>query len=327
MYGIFKSLTKENIFKYVDSYAIFKTYCEGFDQLGKAFHSPLRNDPNPSAFVIFYEGDLLFKDFGLGSFRAIDFVAQKYGLSFPEALQKINCDFNLKLGEYSDFNERNFDIPKHDFSEYNITKRPCVINIKRRELLPYDLDYWYGKYKIRKETLKLFNVYPISHFTINDYLYFAASKSYSYDYYWENEIFRRKIYQPLSKDKWYSNGGAVVQGEGMLPKNGRLLIITSSLKDVMALYEIGYTAIAPTSETSFLPEKYFAKQESRFKKIVLFMDSDEAGMKANKRLSEKWKLPYINIAVGYGAKDISDFINKYGQGMAIKMLNDKNLYI
>lgn len=325
MYGIFKSLTKENISKHVDSYTIFKHYCDGFDQIGKSFHSPLRTDPNPSAYIINYKGDLLFKDFGLGSFRAIDFVAFKYNLSFFEALQKINMDFNLKLGEYSDFNELNFSIPKYDYSEYNKEKRPCILTIKRREFNSLDNKYWYERYRIPISTLKRFGVSAISHFSINDYLYFAHKLAYSYDYYWENEIFRRKIYQPLSTNKWFSNGGAVVQGEGMLPKSGSLLIITSSLKDVMALYELDYTAIAPTSETSFLPEQYFTKQEKRFERIVLFMDSDDTGMTANKRLSEKWKLPYIYIPQTYGAKDISDFVYKHGQKEARKMLHEKGL--
>jgi hypothetical protein len=320
MYGIFKQLNKENIYKYIDSYNIFIQYCNGFEQLNKAFKSPLRDDDEkPSAFIIFYEGDLLFKDFGKGSYRAIDFVMALYNLNYYEALQKINCDFNLKLGNDYDPNYTETIHLKKPNDEF-IEKKPCIIIIKKRPYTDLDKQYWINNYHIKENTLTSFNVVPISHFSINDYLYFSEPLSYSYNYYWEKDIFRRKIYQPLSYNKWYSNGGLIVQGEGMLPKKGGLLIITSSLKDVMTLYELGYTAIAPTSESSFVPEKYFYKQSGRFKKIILFMDSDVPGMQSNEKLSKKWNLNYVSIPQGYGTKDISDFVKKYGQLEAIKML-------
>lgn len=320
MYGIFKQLTKENIYRYIDSYTIFRRYCIGFEQLNKAFKSPLRaDDKHPSAFIIFYKGDLLFKDFGKGSYRAIDFIMEYFQLDYISALQKLNCDFNLKLGD--DFDPY-YEVPlqKLGIDFEFVEKKPSVITIKRRLFNELDYYYWFDNYKIKESTLNKFKVIPISHFTINDYLYFSDKLSYSYNYYLEDNVFRRKIYQPNSWNKWYSNGGKIVQGEGMLPKQGDLLIITSSLKDVMALYEMGYTAIAPTSEMSFVPDIYFEKQNKRFKRIILFMDSDEAGMDANQRLSKKWNLEYIYIPEQYYSKDISDLVKNHNQETAIKLL-------
>jgi hypothetical protein len=318
MYGVYRDLNKENVLKCVATYDIFKKYCLGFEQVGKAFKSPLRNDDkHPSAFIIYYNGDLLFKDFGKGSYRAISFVMEYFKLSYTEALQKLNADFDLGLGGLKSLKKGlgTHFINKLEFRE----KEPSIITIKRKEFNNDDIDYW-NQYYITLQTLQLFNVFSISNFAINDYLYFSEKLSYSYDYYWENSIFRRKIYQPLSFNKWYSNGGAIVQGEGMLPKEGELLIITSSLKDVMTLYELGYIAIAPTSETSFVPDKYFLKQNTRFKRIILFMDSDKTGIEANIRLSEKWNLSYIIIPEGYNSKDISDLVKNYNKETANKLL-------
>jgi hypothetical protein len=50
------------------------------------------------------------------------------------------------------------------------------------------------------------------------------------------------------------------------------------------------------------------------------MDSDVPGMQSNEKLSKKWNLNYVSIPQGYGTKDISDFVKKYGQLEAIKML-------
>lgn len=319
MYGVFKELTKENVLDKISSYDIFMKYSEGFEKLGKGFKSPLRDDDkNPSAYIIMYEGDLLFNDFGKGSYRAIDFVAEKYNLSFRDALKKINKDFNLGLGgSMSSITE----IYKPHVKPIFYEKPTTVIKVKRRDWTEDDLDYWWNQYRISFHTLELFSVSPISHFQINDVVYKADVLAYNYDYYWEDEVFRRKIYQPYSEYKWFSNGGKVVQGEGMLSKHGDLLIITSSLKDVMTLYELGYTAIAPTCETSFVPEHYFMKQQKRFRKVILFMDSDDTGIKMNKRLSEKWGLFYITIPEQYNCKDISDFVKTYSKNNAKLLLN------
>lgn len=316
MYRVTPSLTVDNIFKKITSYDIFRKYCLEFKEVGKAFHSPFRTDKHPSAFIIYYNGDLLFKDFGGDSLRAINFVSKLLSLNFPETLERINNDFGLGLegGEFENSKMENKKIVLYD-------KEDLVIKIKRKNWEQKDINYWM-QYNIQLTTLKLFDVYPISHYSVNDYIEIADSLAYSYDYYWENGIFRRKIYQPFNKKKWINNGGKVVQGEGMLPKNGDLLIITSSLKDVMTLYELGYIAIAPTSETSFVPEKYFEKQTSRFKHKLLFFDSDDTGIKRSIELSKKWNIDYILIPRenDKDPKDISDFVKQNGKNSAERII-------
>lgn len=314
-YGIFSDLTKEEILKRVDSYTIFRYYCIGFRNINEKFHSPLRNDDTiPSASITYYNGDLLFKDFGEPrSYRAIDFVSRLFNLSYHETLEKINNDLIL-------------NITKPNIIEpisYNKEKKTTIIKVKYRDWNLLDIEYW-NQFHISIDTLIKFNVFPISYFSINDYIYKAEDLSYSYNYYWEDDIFRRKIYQPLSIiDKWFSNGGAIVQGEGMLPKYGELLIITSSLKDVMALYEMGYTAIAPVSEMSFVPKFYFEKQNTRYDKILVFMNSDEAGMKRNIELSKEWEINYIFIPMEYNSKDPSDLIKNIGFDNAKKIIDNE----
>lgn len=315
MYEITATLSKENVLSRIDSYNIFKYYCPNFKTIGKPFRSPFREDKHPSSFIIHYDGDLLFKDFGGESLRAISFVMKLFNLTFRDALEKINFDFNLGLnGNWSNnsIELENIIIPEKDIT---------TIRIKKRDWDESDLLYW-NSFSILTSTLIKFNVVPISFFSINDYMFKAAELAYSYEYYWQDSVFRRKIYQPLSKDKWYSNGGDVVQGEGMLPKEGDLLIITSSLKDVMTLYELGYTAIAPTSETSFVPDIYFEKQSSRFKSKLLFFDSDDTGIKRSKELSEKWNINYILIPRenDKDPKDISDFVKRNGKSFAKKLI-------
>lgn len=309
-------LTKENIFKRITSYDIFKYYCSGFSKVGELFNSELRKDSNPSCCISNIGGELLYTDFGEGSYRAIDYVMVKYQLSFVEALHKINADFKLELSTTIPFNAVGGYIPPTTYGKVHFKeKTPTIIKIKSRKWNNFDRDFWYRRYYISSKTLEKFNVKPISHFWINDEMFIADKFSYSYDFYWKPDlsIFYRKIYQPYNtKLKWVSNGGNVCQGEGMLPKEGDLLIITKSLKDVIVLYNLGFTAIAPVSETSFLPSNYFLKQRERFKKVMLFYDSDSTGLAKAKEFSEQYSIDYRYIPLEYEAKDISDFVEKRG---------------
>lgn len=309
-------LTKENIFKRISSYDIFRTYCDNFVEVGAMFKSELREDSNPSCCISFIKGDLLYKDFGEDSYRSIDYVCRKYNITYPEALQKINEDFNLGLGGTATVSKKyDYKIPKIGGKPAFSEKKPTIIKIKTRKWNTADKNFWYKRYYITSKTLELFDVKPISHFWINDDMFIADECSYSYDFYWNStkDIFYRKIYQPYSqKLKWVSNGGKAVQGEGVLPNKGNLLIITKSLKDVIVMYNLGFTAISPVSETSFLPSSYFLKQGKRFEKIILFFDSDDTGLKKAQEFSQKFNIDYKYIPLEYNIKDISDFIEKRG---------------
>lgn len=327
MYGFGEELTKENILKKITSYDIFRYYSENFKDIGKSFCSDLpgRTDENPSAQINVIKNDLLYRDFGAGkSFRAIDYVMVKKNLSYFEALELINQDFNLGLGVYTD---RVLTSSKVKPVKTNIVlkeKLPCIIQIKKRDWNEDDYNYWTKRYYIPFETLELFGVVPVSHFWINESVFVADRNAYCYNFYWkeDNSMFYRKIYQPYSKKlKWVSNGGYVVQGEGVLPYKGNLLIVTKSLKDVIVLYNLGFTSVAPTSESSFLPNQYFLKQGERFSRIVIFFDTDATGLKKAKEFSEKFGVEYKYIPLEYKAKDISDFIEKNGVDSAKELLH------
>jgi len=310
-----EDLTKENIFKYVTSYDIFRRYSRHFTTINKSFLSDFRDEKHPSCRVTFLNGDLIYTDFGLGkSFRAIDFVMTLYDISYIGALQKINQDFGLNLGlctEKIDPKKKKLPVNRKNSPIYK-EKTTTIINIKRRGFEKHDIEFW-GRFGIKQSTLELFNVVPINHFWINGTHFLAPKYSYSYNFYFENGIFRRKIYQPFSKTKWLSNGGKIVQGEVILPNKGELLIVTKALKDVMTLYELGYTAVAPSAETMFLPENYFKKQSKRFKRVVLFYDNDGTGKKFSHKFAENYGISKeIFIPKEYNCKDISDFVFRYG---------------
>jgi hypothetical protein len=331
-------LSKEIIFSKISSEDIFREYCSPFNKIGEHFSSELRVEKAPSCSIAWIKGDLLYRDFGEGlSLRAIDYVMTKFNLNYWDALEKIYYDFKLDGNSfYNDsivratFNTSFYGTGNCITNEDNTkqqqcfyAKQPTIIRIKKRAWNQADASYWKSRYNISRQTLEKFDVVPVSHFWINDNMFVADKLAYCYNFYQDTpNHWARKIYQPFSKTcKWLATGSGVVQGEGMLPYSGDLLIITKSLKDIMCLYTMGYTAISPTSETSFLPEKYLLKQEKRFKKLVLFLDQDTTGVKKSKEFSEKWNIPYILIPEEYKSKDLSDLIWNHGIDKAKQVIN------
>lgn len=303
-FEVIEPLTKENIYNRLDSIEIFKRYCKNFHEIGRFFKSEFREEKRASCRIDWLYGDFYLKDFGGDGWRPIGYVMRKFGLSWSEALSKINDDFCLGLGGVT-YNCVNQITIERRYRE----KEQSVIRIKKRGWQDHDLGFW-GKFGIKQTTLDLFNVVPISHFSINDRVSIADKWAYCYNFYWDTPThYARKIYQPFNQNfKWLSTGRGVVQGECVLPYRNHLLIITSSLKDAMVFYEMGINSVAPPSESAFLDDNYFNKQKSRFDRVILNYDSDEVGIARSKALSEKYGLQYILTP----EKDVSDTVAMIG---------------
>lgn len=294
--------SKKYILDNIDELSLFQRYV-GNVKLRQAFCSPLRKDDNPS-FSLFQtrEGNVLFKDHATGdSGDVFKFLKSLWNISMNETYKKIVNDFpdeQISLQRKVRIKEPDFDIE---------------IGIKRKWFDPVDAWYW-GKYHIDKQTLYRFKVYPISYYVINGIKRDEwRSEDPLYAYKVDDKF---KIYKPLTKfkiNKWKGNlTRDNIFGYEQLPKKGDLLIITKSLKDVMVLYGLGYNAIAPSSESTEISKEKITELSSRFKRIVLFFDNDEAGIKHSNKYVNKYNFQRMQINPSEGIKDISDFIEVRG---------------
>ena len=112
-----------------------------------------------------------------------------------------------------------------------------------------------------------------------------------------------------------------IQGYKQLPKSGKLLVITKSMKDVLLLHELGIPAIAPNSETQNVSDKMFEELKSRFKYIVYVFDNDLPGISNMVKFKKhNPEAIYHWIPRAYKAKDITDFYKKYGKLETIKFI-------
>ena len=120
-----------------------------------------------------------------------------------------------------------------------------------------------------------------------------------------------KIYRPLADKytKWRNNlTDYDIQGYEQLPQKGDILFITKSMKDVMCLHEMGYPAVSPSSESTFLPKDVLEQLKTRFKRIIILFDRDVAGVKRSRKLSRETGLEAMFINKKFKAKDISDAV-------------------
>jgi DNA primase len=137
-----------------------------------------------------------------------------------------------------------------------------------------------------------------------------------------------KIYRPFNTKytKWRANVTTEnIQGLKQLPKGQRnLLIITKSLKDVMVLYKMGYDAVSPSSETTFLPTKILDKLKKKYKHILILYDRDRTGMLKARTYSKEYGLDAFFVNKKFNSKDISDAVANCGFD-AVKEWLDKTL--
>lgn len=294
-------ITLDYILSKVTEYDIYARYLGQF-KIGFIYNSPFRKDKNPS-FGIFRSkksGKLLFKDHGNGECGdVIKFVELFTGITnYNDLLKQIIKDMQITNNTVL-----------HSTKEIE-KNNETVIGVVRQDWTDIDKNYW-SQFGITLNTLKKFKVSSIKYYLCNGIvksIYKDENPMYAYKVY---DHF--KIYKPLADKytKWRNNlTENDIQGYEQLPKNGDLLIITKSLKDVMVLYEMGYNAISPSSESTFIPDKALEVLKRRFKRILLCFDRDSSGCKNSIKLYNKTKIKPFFVHKKFKAKDISDAVKK-----------------
>lgn len=327
MYSLFDAeeittLTKEDILSRVTEEAIWRRYCTNFNYIGKSFLSELYRDNNPGCYIFYKDGKLIYKDHGTGeSYDCFAYVMTKFMVGFSEALKIIASDFNISPIKH-DIKDK---VLTHNYVEKVPTKaynKPKIRIVKQGYTIT-DKDYW-QQYYISLDKLIDYEVYSLKQVVIDkdgevySIDYKADNPVYGYVFkYDDNEYY--KIYRPYNKSKWLFTGNSrCIEGWHKLPKKGKLLIITKSLKDIMVYSLFGIPAISMPSETGTIADDTISKLKKRFKHILINFDNDDTGLKSSDRLSKRYGLDYYTIPQ---SKDISDYIKINGVDKTNELLN------
>lgn len=249
-----------------------------------------------------------FKDFssGIGG-DAISLVQNLFNLSTRGAASyKIIEDYN----QYVLTNGCNTIRSYKQHSKFKVT------DYEMRHWNTLDQKYWMG-FHIGSRLLSKYNVVPLAYYIMqktdeNDVLSSITIKgNYIYGYFREDGTLY-KIYQPKVKESKFIKVRDYIQGTEQLVFDKPYLIITSSLKDLMAYQKLKISnseAIAPDSENTMIPENIMNSISSKYHKVCVLFDNDEAGIKAAEKYKSKYGFDYVILDL---EKDLSDAIKVHG---------------
>ena len=322
------TITKELILNRIPEEQIMEHYLGVKIQKG-LFRSPLRKDQKPTAsFYRDRRGRLIMKDFS-GAFSGDCFavVMERFQCSYYMALQIIANDFGII---------RRDDLTKHkpkiEYSGIKFEeKESAKIQIKTRDFTEDELNWWL-KYGITKQTLEKFRVYPVDAVWLNDQLFYQnLDKKPVFGYYGgiKNGLEQWRIYFPgNTRYKFISNWKQEqIQGAHMLSKEGGdYIIITKSLKDVMALYEFGVPAIAPCSENLFVTKAQYEQLKKHYKHIYVYYDNDLPGVQAMRKIHKQFPEVTCIMLHREDAKDFSDYRKAFGYKKTLELVNKAKEY-
>jgi len=284
------------------------------------FKSPptLRVDHTPTcSFYKDKKGTLFFKDFAGPSFDFLGAVMHIFQCNYYKALRIIANDFGIIKVDNMQMNP---PLIPYSGSILQETEK-ANIQVEVKDFSRKELDWW-NSFGVSIVTLKKYKVFSIKSVFLNGVYFSSSTESCPiYGYYGGNtsdgdELWR--LYMPTKRNyRFLSNWkSTMIQGAKQLSKSGDFIVITKSLKDVMALDEFGITAVAPNSENIFLTQAQYEKLQLKFKDIYLLYDRDLPGVKAANKIRKAF--PGVKVLLVPKVKDFTDYVKKYG---TLKTLN------
>ena len=297
------------------------SYYLGISNVPCIIKSPLRLDRHPSFGIYSRDGKrIYYHDFATKDRGSIFQLLMKlWDVNYNEMLQRIDKDLS-KIPSC----KNNISITKTTLNNSSKTyNKDTNLECKVRPWKNYDFEYW-EQYGISEEWLKFGDIYPISHLilTKNGNRFSIPAEKYAYAYVERKDgNISLKIYQPYSTNFKWSNkhDGSVWDLWTKLPEKGEHLIITSSRKDALCIWEnTGIPAISLQAE-SYLPKQHVVQQlKDRFKYIYVLYDNDfqsdeNHGRILGEMMANEFNLIQIEIPIKYRSKDTSDLCKNYGR--------------
>ncbi len=327
-----ESLTQNFLLSKIDDATIFYHYFGPFD-FKKQYRSVFSKDRVPSTgFYITEKGIIKYNDLRTReNWNCISFVAEKFGISYSQAIKKIAEDFGLIKSE------RPIVVNKEAFIEGakidKSAKEKTIIQIRPEKWTERTLKFW-RVYDITEEELIRNNVFPIRDLYINKKKIYNKNNQIRFAYLVRHEGQEyMKIYSPYDKAmKWISNIPLNIPfGLESLPKQSKTLIITKSQKDRITLLKI-FDAVMATqneSEASLTSDIIqILSTEYEFENKIIFWDNDLTGVESCKLFNEKG-FGYFNIPIEYykkyKIKDASDFVSYFGVEALKDLFIEKNI--
>jgi DNA primase len=283
-----------DILKYVDQAEVYSRFLNFIPEENTFYSSPFSKDKNPSFRFQWYNGKLLYKCFSTNQTgNCINLVAYLEKCSNLNAIQIIANRLNIKN-----------EIRQHE--TFNFAKKETKIEVIVHQFYPMSFYVYWNKFGVTKEILDLYDIKPAKQVWLNDFIAAQYKDSSPVIRYRVNG--RYKIYKPYETlYKWLSNTKQHdIFGLTQLPKTGDLLIISKAMKDICCWKALGYWSIATCSEVVLIPLNIMEDLKLRFKKIIVILDNDEAGITTMNKYIQTYSLACYCVPLSLGYKDIAE---------------------
>jgi hypothetical protein len=268
-------------------------------------------DKVPSMFVYYKVNDNVYKykDFSSGyQGDHIDLVQKLFNL------QNRHCAVMKILEDYHEFLKYNTKYEKT--GQFKVPGKYRIADYLIRHWTKLDAKYW-TQFEISSKDLDKYNVAPLEYYLLQrtnlngsiDKIKITGRSLYGY---FKNDGTLYKVYQPKNAKKKFIKCIDYIQGSEQLTYDCKYLIITSSLKDLMTFNKLGIgniESIAPDSENTMLPKYTIESYKSKYSKIFVLFDNDEAGKRSTQKYVERYGITGINLEL---EKDLADAVKTHG---------------
>ena len=336
---ISKDFIMENIgFNYIDSQIkIFEKYLQipiyELIQTKEMFCNPMRADDFPTCTFKVFDGKhgskLWFRDWSdIKGYDCFDLVQHLAKCDFNQALELIALHFSLLSVER--IAELKYVLSPTNILKLNrkqSTMNENTLQIKSEPWKKATMDY-YRQYHLTGEDLGD-NVIPIYCYWYNGNKFYPP-KGIGFAYMLNGKPF--KIVCPFADKtkneiRFLHVDASIIQGEKDLLFNKRILLATSSLKDVLLLrkiarlYNLDFEAIATMSETTPLAKEKFNYFQARYSYVVYYLNNDSAGKLAAQQQAEQFQTLWFCNPDNF-PKDPSDLAKEYGLTKATEIIEE-----
>ncbi len=248
-----------------------------------------------------------------------------HGIGLTEALREINNAFNLGLGKFYP-GDRKHEVNKKVSNVPAIISKPVtkLMQVVPRKYQAADYEYW-NSYGIYNSTLALYSVYCVGQLYVDKKLVYSFTEDNpGYMYYFPKSE-HMKVYFPFADGVRFlgnTNNYYDVQGYDQCrvkeDYEGKMLVLTKSMKDCMLLHQCGIDAMATHGETHKFTEDFMRHLFKYYPYIISLYDRDASGVKGAYYLWSNYRIPAVFIPRKYrneGAKDITDLCKLFGRNI------------
>lgn len=330
-------LDTKNILNRISELTLWRFYLGTDFTPGLYIRAPYRDDRVPSFQITYNEITQKYvgKDYGSDFYGDVfDYIQYTRKISFREALQTVNINFNLGL--FTGPNEKLLSnqttlkesfIKKIDKAGEKIKSDSVLVQTTLRSYNKSDFEFW-NSFGITYPTLKFYNIHCAQRVYNNHKLVYNYSKDDPAYVYYFPITKHIKVYFPkrsggyrfLGNTNNYQDIQGYYQCDVKNLKNNNL-IFTKSMKDVMTIREqSGIDAMAIHGENHRFNKDFIRHCKKYYKNIVSLYDRDGSGMKGAYNLWREYRIPPYFINKNYKSKDVSDLYRDHGSDIVKEFL-------